>query len=279
MRTADRMGPLSAECINRPDDRKHRRLAQFDLCEWPRGTSHMPSMACCLGAQSSSKELESEILMRYSMHYPPVWFSPCDFKSGCLWMLSLKLTAVQRAQVLKTASDLCVMARRDRDSVLSPIPPYDSRPISQQVDGWWTDGRVRPFSSPCCGNLAAILSGCIFAVWPIFIDTSLGQMRHRSEGRGRKIGCLPSLRPLHVFSRGRNSMVPLFPKHKQGHIYTCWRTRTHSSSWIKMQLFLNMNPLPSKPFFSAPKLKMARHKLNCYSSSTSAATTFVCFDG
>ena len=185
---------------------------------------------------------------------PPGVIFPCDFKSGCLWMLSLELTAVQRAQVLKTASDLCVMARRDWNSVLSPIPPYDSHPISQQVDGWWTDRRIRPFSSPCCGNLAAILSSCIFAVWPIFINTSLGQMRHRSEGHGRKIGCLPSLRPLHVFSRGRNSMVPLFPTHKQGHIYTCWRTKTHSSPWIKMQtsaslLFLNMNLLPSKPFF------------------------------
>ena len=56
---------------------------------------------------------------------PPGVIFPCDFKSGCLWMLSLELTAVQRAQVLKTASDLCVMARRDRNSVLSPIPPYD----------------------------------------------------------------------------------------------------------------------------------------------------------
>lgn len=143
MRTADRMGPLSAECINRPDDRKHRRLAQFDLCEWPRGTSHMPSMACCLGAQSSSKELESEILMRYSMHYPPVWFFPCDFKSGCLWMLSLELTAVQRAQVLKTASDLCVMARRDRDSVLfsdSSLRLSSNLPAGRRM----MDRRTRP---------------------------------------------------------------------------------------------------------------------------------------
>lgn len=47
-------------------------------------------------------------------------------------MSSLKLSAVQRAQVLKKLSDLCVMPRVDQNSFVFPILPYNFPLISQQ---------------------------------------------------------------------------------------------------------------------------------------------------
>lgn len=49
-------------------------------------------------------------------------------------MLSLKWSAVWRAQVFKTASDLCVLARLDQNSLVSPIISYNSPLISQQAE-------------------------------------------------------------------------------------------------------------------------------------------------
>lgn len=63
-------------------------------------------------------------------------------------MLSLKLSAVQRAQVFKTAPDLCVKAGVDQNSFVFPILPYDSPLISQQdKDDGQTDTSVRFLSS------------------------------------------------------------------------------------------------------------------------------------
>ncbi len=84
--------------------------------------------------------------LQYALPHSVIF--PCDFKSGFLWMLSLKLSAVQRAQVLKTAPDLCVMARMDKKSFVSPILPYNSPLISQQdKDDGQTDTSVHFLSS------------------------------------------------------------------------------------------------------------------------------------
>lgn len=80
---------------------------------------------------------------------PPSVIFPFDFKSGCLWMLSLKLSAVQRAQVFKTAPDLCVTARVDQHSFVFPVLPRDSPLISQQdEDDGQKDTSVHFPSSP-----------------------------------------------------------------------------------------------------------------------------------
>lgn len=141
---------------------------------------------------------------------PPSEIFPFDFKSGCLWMLSLKLSAVQRSQVLKTASDLCVTARVDQNSLVSPVF-FPITLLSSPSRPRMTDRQTCPsISSPHCGNLSANLPGCILAVWPIFINTSLSHLEARSDTALRDMeggsAVYPSLCPRHVFSRGHHSM-------------------------------------------------------------------------
>lgn len=65
-------------------------------------------------------------------------------------MLSLKWSAVWRAQVFETESDLCVMARADQNSLFSPILSYISPLISQQAkDDGQTDRSIHFLSLLC----------------------------------------------------------------------------------------------------------------------------------
>ncbi len=72
---------------------------------------------------------------------PPSVIFPCDLKSGCLWMLSLKLSAVQRAQVFNTVPDLCVIGKMGMEFFCFC---YDSSNLPAGR-GWWTDRYIRPF--------------------------------------------------------------------------------------------------------------------------------------
>lgn len=56
VRTVDCIGPSVQYALIARMAENIDTLPQFVLCGWPWGTySHTPSMACCLGAQSSSK--------------------------------------------------------------------------------------------------------------------------------------------------------------------------------------------------------------------------------
>lgn len=93
-------------------------------------------------------------------------------------MLSLKLSAVQRVEVSKTASDLCVMTRVDQNTLVSPHPSQKVCSTLPAPQGWWTNS-YPSISFPSCGDLSVILWGCILAVWPIFINTSLSHLQAR----------------------------------------------------------------------------------------------------
>ncbi len=84
------------------------------------------------------------------------------------------------------------------------------------------DRQTHPsISSPRCVNLLAILSGCILAVWPIFINTSLSHLQARCgtalrdmEGRSAVYqASVPSMSFVEVTTAWALS----FPTHKHTH--------------------------------------------------------------
>lgn len=156
-------------------------------------------------------------------------------------MLSLKLSAVQRAQVFKTAPDLCVMVKLHFFCF-----PYSSLWISSNLtagQGWWTARHIHPFPLLAVVTSLAILSGCILAGWPIFINTSLSHLQARCstalrdmEGRSAVYqASVPSMSLVEVatawalFFRHTN-------KHTRTHSYICWIIKTCCSfAWMKIQ--------------------------------------------
>lgn len=111
--------------------------------------------------------------------------------------------------------------------------------------GWWTDRHICPFPLLAVVTSLPYSQGCILAVWPILINTSLSHLQARcgtalrdmEGGSGVYQASVPSMSLVEVATAWA-----LFPKHTnthtQGHIYTylCWSTKTHSSSkCTKMQ--------------------------------------------
>lgn len=180
--------------------------------------------------------------MSYSMHYPPVWLFHVILKvyaCGCCHR------NYQQCRELKCSKQrLTSVARRDKNSLVCPILPHYSLLISQQdEDDGQTDGQTHPsISSPCCGNLPAILSGCISAARPIFINTSIFHLQAR---------CGTALRDVEGRSAVYQASVPsmslaevttawaLSSQHTRTRLYVHtvhWSMKTHSSStWKKMQ--------------------------------------------
>lgn len=128
------------------------------------------------------------------------------------------------------------------------------------------DSQTHPsISSPCCGNLAGhplrLYIGSVTYFYQHIPIQPPCQMQHSSEGHGRKICCLPSFCPLHVFSRGRHSMGSLFPTHKQTHkdilihmlnyldsLLVCMNEDAGLKFTMYFSLFLKVNYFSRTPF-------------------------------
>lgn len=142
---------------------------------------------------------------------PQCDFSPLDFKSGCLWMLSPKLSTVQSSKQHLTSVP-------EQNKILLFL--YCSQKLSSNLlagQEGWTDRYICPLPSLLAVVTSAILRGYIGSLtyfYQHFPIPPLGQKQHPFEGQGRKICSLPVCCPLHVSSRGHYSMGSVIHTHR-----------------------------------------------------------------
>lgn len=139
---------------------------------------------------------------------PPSVIFPFDFKSGCLWMLTL--SAMQSSDVLKTVSDLCVTAKVDQNfSCSSPISPLLSHLLSKDCK----QADIRPFPV-----LAAVTSLSFSQAEYRQCDLFLSTHPHQTS------------RPDAVCLSGYLVEVTMAWAVSQYIQYMCWSTNTDSCS-------------------------------------------------